>query len=537
MESILINEWNNTRVSYPSNLCLHTLFEEEVVKVPELPAFIDDHTTYTYRELNARVNQLAYALRERGINEGSVVACHFERSSSVVLCILAILKAGGTYLLLDSNLPILRIQYFIDNAEPTLIITDTNLSIGDQIKVPVIEIKDLIQTSYSQKTENPLFAINSENPAYMAYTSGTTGTPKAVLISHKSCVNHIYAFSKMFELSPKDRVPLIASITFDVAIEEMLPPLLSGCVIVDSNPSYNMIKDFDDEIQKNKYTILNLPVPLWHSWSEYLFRNHLPLSESLRLVIVGSDKIYTKHYAEWREIQGADRIQWVAAYGTTETSVTSAFYTTANIDDLTDEVIVPIGKPIANTYIYLLDDHQQPVEIGEIGEIYIGGDGVGLGYYKLPEITAEKFLPNPFCSEPNGRLYRTGDMGRYRADGNIMCLGRHDLQIKIHGLRFELGEIEATLHENKEVKYAHVIMHQHDEDDKSKRLTAFITLKENSTVKHEEMKLLLHQWSNERLHHYVRPHTFVILLELPLTDNGKIDRAHLKKIAIEYKEL
>lgn len=538
MKNVLINEWNKPRVPYPANLCLHTLFEAEVAKVPELPAFIDDDITYTYKELNARTNQLAFSLRERGIKEGTTVACHFKRSSSVVLCILAILKAGGLYLLLDPNIPTLRIQYFIRNAEPILIITDTKLSIGDEFeKIPIIDIEDLMRASYSQRTENPLFIINNENPAYMAYTSGTTGNPKAVLISHRSCVNHVYAFSKMFELNPKDRIPLIASITFDVAIEEMLPPLLSGCVIIASNPSYNLIKDFNDEIQKNKYSVLNLPVPLWHSWSEYLFRDHLPVPESLRLVIVGSDRIYTKHYAEWREIQGADRIQWVTAYGTTETSVTSAFYTTANLDDLTDEVIVPIGKPIANTYLYILDDNQQPVEIGGIGEICIGGDGVGLGYYKLPEITMEKFLPDPFCSEPNGRLYRTGDMGRCRPDGNIICLGRQDLQIKINGLRFELGEIEAALNANQEVKHSYVILHQHDEHERSKRLTAFITLKENSAVTHEAIKLLLHDWSKERLHHYVQPHDFVILQELPLTNSGKVDRAYLKKIAIEYKEL
>lgn len=538
MENILINEWNNTQTSYPSDICIHTLFEEEVIKVPQLTAVMDGQISYTYHELNACINQLAYSLREQGIHEGVVVACHFKQSISVVLCILAILKAGGIYLLIDPNLPARRIEYFIENAEPKLIITDTGFSISDQTEaVPVLHLKNLMQLSRSQKTENPLFIFNNENPAYMAYTSGTTGAPKGVLISHRSCVNHVYAFSKMFGLAPNDRVPMIASITFDVAIEEILPPLMSGCVVIASNPSYRLIKEFNDEIIKNKYTILNLPVPLWHTWAEFLFRNHLPLPESIRLVIVGSDKIYTKHYLEWREIEGAEKIQWVAAYGTTETAVTSSIYRTAHVDDLTDEPMIPIGKPIANTCLYLLDEYRYPVEVGDVGEIYIGGEGVGLGYYKLPEATAEKFLPDPFCEEPNGRMYKTGDMGRYRWDGNMVFLGRQDLQIKIHGLRFELGEIEAILNAHKEVKHAYVVLHQQDEQEESKRLTAFITLKEeNLASSYDEMKLTLHEWSRERLHHFVQPHTFVILLDVPLTNSGKIDRAHLQKIAISYDE-
>lgn len=532
----------NVECYYPSDSNLHTLFEQQVARSPEAIALIDGQTQLNYAFLNNQANQLAYCLRERGVKIGSIVACHLEYASEVVLYTLAILKAGGTYLLLDPALPKHRILFLVENAEPVLIITDTifvddGSTASDTITPPVYTVDELSQAASTQKTENPLLLFDNESPAYLAYTSGSTGKPKGVLISHRSCVNHVYAFSNMFKLNPDDRIPLIASITFDVATEEMLPPLISGGTMVSSSPTYESMLDFNAEILKNKYTILNLPAPLWHTWTEYLARNELPIPESVRVVIVGSDKIYTKHYVEWSRLKGAERVLWVAAYGTTETAVTSSFYTTAHLDDLTDEPLIPIGKPIANTFLYVLDEDLQPVGMGEVGELYVGGHGVGLGYYKRPERTAEKFLPDPFCGEASGRMYRTGDLARYRLDGNFVCLGRKDHQIKINSLRFELGEIEATLIKHPAVQHAFVVMHQHDDDhEESKRLTAFIILKNSSVLKKEEVKLHLHNWSKEKLHRYVCPHAFLILLDVPLTSSGKIDRIHLAKIAIEYKE-
>lgn len=533
--------WNNTNSSYPSDLHLHTLFEEQVRKSPDAMALIDGES-FTYEELNRKANQLAYYLRDHGVNIGSIVSCHLENSLQVVIYILAILKAGGTYLLLDPKLPRERLLYFIENAEVFMVITDTEFKkegLSESIfkSLQVLTAKETNESAQMYNIENLCLPFDYDNPAYLAYTSGTTGKPKAVLISHRSCVNHAYAFSKMLKLSPSDRVPLIASITFDVAIEEMVPPLISGCTLVSTNSTYENIKEFDDEVSRKEYTILNLPSPLWHTWTEYLIRTNGSIPKSLRLVIVGSDRIYTKHYEEWCRLPGAENVHWVGAYGTTETTVTSSFYTTAREDDLSSEAIIPIGKPIANTYFYLLNEKMEPLGVGEVGELYIGGDGIGLGYHKLPEETKKKFLPDPFCDTPNGRMYKTGDMARYRPDGNFVCLGRKDTQIKIRGLRFELGEIEAIINEHDHVQRSYVVMHQKDDEDESKRLTAFITLKEGVKITDEKVKLHLHHWSTEKLHTFVRPHSFVILVELPVTSSGKVDRAHLEKIAIEYKEV
>lgn len=521
---------------YPSDSHLHTLFEKQAAKTPEAIALINGDTVFTYAFLNEESNRLAYILRERGVKIGSIVACHLECSWEVVLYTLSILKVGGAYLLLDPTLPKERLLYIVEDASPVLIITDTAFVCRSLPSPPVYHVNELLCAASNQKTENLSLIFDNESPVYLAYTSGSTGKPKGVLISHRSCLNHAYAFSNMFKLNPTDRIPLIASISFDVATEEMIPPLISGCTMVSSNPSYESMEGFTEEILKNKYTILNLPTPLWHIWTEYLIKHRLPIPESIRVVIVGSDKIYTKHYRDWSRLEGAKNVFWVAAYGTTETTVTSSFYTTIHLDDLTDEPLVPIGKPIANTFLYILDENLQPVKAGESGELYIGGDGVALGYYKLPQMTAEKFLPDPFCGDPSGRMYKTGDMARCRPDGNFVCLGRQDHQIKIHGLRFELEEIEATLNEHEAVHHAFVVMHQEDEEEESKKITAFITIKKALELEHEAIKAHLHHWSKEKLHRYVRPHAFVILLDLPLTSSGKVDRHHLKKIAIEYKE-
>jgi len=526
--------WNNTKADYPSSLNLHKLFEQQVLKSPEAVAFIERENQLTYTMLNQRANQLAYTLKDHGIKTGSIVACHLKTSSEVLLYILAILKAGATYLLLDPALPSKRLVYMIQNADATFVVTDTSFTFENALeKYPLVyTVKELAEKSFVQKSENLDIAIDNENAAYIAYTSGTTGKPKAVLISHRSSVNHAYAFSKKFQLGPDDCIPLIASITFDVAIEEMVPPLITGCKMVSLNPSYGSIHEFNEEVSRNKCTLLNLPAPLWHSWSHYLFANNLPIPENLRIVIVGSDKIYTKHYHEWCQLNKAEKVLWVGAYGTTETAVTSSFYTPTSSDDLTKELLMPIGKPIANTYLYLLDENLKPLKSGEVGELYIGGHGIGEGYHKMPEVTAEKFLPDPFCEEPDGKMYATGDLARYREDGNFVCLGRKDLQIKINGLRFELGEIEAIINQHEDVKHSYVIMHQHDEEEQSKKFIVFITIKENSQAKPEDLKAHLHNWSKDKLPHYVQPHSFIIINELPLTQNGKVDRSHLEKIAL-----
>lgn len=521
--------WNDTQSDYPDSLCVHDLFETQAARKPNTLALIDASQTYTYAQLNEHANQLARTLQQYGVTQESVVGLYFTKSSTVVIYILSVLKAGGTYLLLDPNLPEERLAYFVKNAVPLIIIYDKKMPPAIQQLAKSITTLSFEHTARKMIPENLHTKISSNCLAYIAYTSGSTGNPKGAEITHQSTVNHALAFSRLFNLNETDRIPLMAPTSFDMATEEIIPPLISGCRLVTSANKQNHMPDFHSEIIRQEYTLLNIPAPLWHMWTDYLVKNNKPIPSKLRLVIVGSDKIYTKYLSQWKKLPHADTVDWVAAYGTTETTITSTFYTSAKNDDLSNEPLVPIGKPIANTFLYILDENQQPVPIGAVGELYIGGDGLARGYHRLDDLTAEKFIADPFSNKPGGRMYKTGDMARYRHDGNVVCLGRRDFQVKLNGLRIELGEIETTLLKHPKLKDVAVILYQPDEHEANKRLIAFVVNKK-SNVDTEKIRT----FARRRLHPYMIPHHIIILPELPRTNNGKIDRKTLEKDAVNY---
>ncbi len=513
----------------PDARCIHELFAERARLSSEAIALIDADKQYTYAELDAKTNQLARYLRQQGVGPETIVGCHLSRSTAIVICMLAILKAGGTYLLLDALLPSHRLQYLISNAEPLVVITD-NAFPEHAEKSAVISLTQVEQqANHLAKTPITSAAMPS-NAAYIAYTSGSTGRPKGVIITHQATVNHSRAFAELFGLTNQDRVPLMAPIAFDMATEEILPALMSGCTLIVSASRHTDMPAFTEEIRLEAYTILNIPAPLWHDWTEYLRDNQESIPPSLRLVIVGSDKIYTKRFKDWKTLQGADKVTWVAAYGTTETTVTSSFYTTARQDDLSNEPVIPIGKPIANTMLYILDEHGRPVEAGQVGELCIGGVGVARGYHKLEQTTQERFVPDPFSSQPHARMYKTGDLARAWADGTVVCLGRKDLQVKRNGLRIELGEIEAVLAEHPQVSQAAVILNQQGSREEDKQLIAFFTL----SPEHAHRQILedLKDFAGAHLHRHMIPDSFVQLARLPLNTNGKLDRRALEGYTI-----
>lgn len=522
--------WNETNAVYPDKFCIHELFEEQAARTPDTVALIDGENQYTYAELNTLTNQIARFIRQNYVSNESIVGCYLTRSSAIVILTLAILKAGGCYILLDALTPKPRLNFILSEAEPVLIIFDdqiTGLEVGGRTKS--LTFQDIRRFASSQSGDNLSLHLSNTNTAYIAFTSGSTGRPKGVVITHKSTVNHAYAFSKLFKLSSKDRVPIMAPIGFDMAIEEMIPPLISGCTLIVSKSKFIVMEDFNQEIEDNSYTILNLPVPVWLHWSEYLLANRLAIPQNVRIVIAGSEAIEVKIFKQWKNVARASNVWWVAAYGTTETTITSTFYTTAYADKLEEEPFIPIGKPIANTYAYILDEALQPLPIGKEGELYIGGQGVARGYFHHEGLTKERFISNPFIHERDERIYKTGDLARYRSDGTIVWLGRSDSQIKLYGLRIEPGEIEAILQHASFIKESVVVLRQRNDPGEDKQLVAFITIEPNKSFNEAEVRQLIFH----NLPTLMAPHKYIVLPELPLNSNGKIDRKVLESYSYD----
>jgi amino acid adenylation domain-containing protein len=511
------------RISYPE-ACIHDLLSQQAKKTPNAIAMIDGGVTVTFRELDERTDKLAAILQQKGVGPEVVVGCYLSRSSAIVVCMLSILKAGGAYLMLDSQLPEKRLSFMIADAAPRLILADMALPDGvDHVGVAVYDL-GVLQKRAKGSAPPIKKEVQPDNMAYIAYTSGSTGQPKGVIITHRSTVNHTCSVKKIFQLVPSDRVPLMAPIAFDVVTEEVIPPLLSGSTLIVSTASHTDMAEFTAEIVAERYTILNIPSPMWHTWVEYLAVNDIEIPPSLRLVLVASEKILTKVFNVWKGLKNASNIHWVAAYGTTETTVTSTFYLTAWDDDLTGQPNMPVGLPIANSALYILDETGEPVSGTEVGEIYIAGDGVARGYQNLPDKTKQVFLKDPFSPEPGARMYKTGDQGRRLDIGGFACLGRKDYQVKINGLRIELGEVESVLSAYPDVHDAVVVVRQHDDFEESKELVVFYTTSNKKTVTPTALK----KYAAARLHPQMVPNDYYHIPKFPLTVNEKVDRRALE---------
>jgi amino acid adenylation domain-containing protein len=429
----------------------------------------------TYAELNQRADQLAQQLRALGVGPEVLVGLSIERSLELVIGILGILKAGGAYLPLDPSYPPERLQFMIDDAKPTVILTAEGLS----------------ATDYTDRSDPDLIRrFDPRHLCYLIYTSGSTGRPKGVAISNRSLINHCLAVSAAYGLTEDDRVLQFASISFDVAAEEIFSALLSGASIflpservIDSAGMVRMIED-------EKLTVLNLPAPLWHSWVRELAATGGSVPPCLRLLVVGSEKVSLEAFAAWRDFAPGTRL--INAYGTSETTITSTLYEPeANVVGAS----LPIGRPIANTRVYVLDHRLEPVPTGLPGELYIGGTGVARGYYVRPGLTAERFIPDPFSLDAGARMYRTGDRARLLSTGDLEFLGRSDQQLKMRGYRIEPGEIESALKRHPAVDEALVLAREDSAGDK--QLVAYV-MQSDSQVDGQQAEQLeeeqLSQW-------------------------------------------
>lgn len=501
----LLIAWNDTAEDSIDEIRMHRLFEQQVARTPDAIALVFEERRLTYAELNRRANQLAHYLIALGVGPEVFVGLLLERSPEMIVALLAILKAGGAYVPLDSASPPARLTYILDDAQVSLVVTDRQSA--TRLSENVIYIDD--DAIAKQPDHNPQCCVDGDNAPYVIYTSGSTGAPKGVVLAHHGVCNQIVGMAQAFGIGPESCVLQFASVGFDASVFEIFTALTTGarlCLV--SRETVLSGGRLVEHAQAQNVNVALLPPSLL----TVLSPEEWP---QLTTVISAGEPCPAELAERWSR----DR-RFFNAYGPTETSIVVIVYE----HDRLRAGDPPIGRPLRNTQIYLLDQHLNPAPLGAIGELYIGGVGVGRGYLGRPGLTAEKFIPNPFGNAPGARLYQSGDRARYLPDGNIRFLGRRDEQLKVRGFRIEPGEIEATLKEHAAVADAAVIA------DADQRLIAYVTTGE--TVTDEELRVFVQQ----RLPDYMVPSFFVTLAELPLTPNGKVDRIALRSRATTQTE-
>ncbi|MFM6078410.1 MAG: amino acid adenylation domain-containing protein, partial [Dolichospermum sp.] len=537
----ILENWNNTQQDYPESFCIHELFAQQVIKTPNAIAVKFGNQQLTYTQLNQKANQLANYLQNSGVTSEVLVGLYLERSLDILIAILAILKAGGAYLPLDPKYPQSRLADILDDSQVSIIITQEKLLTspssplqrGETSLSPYqgkIILLDTDLTIISQQNiETPISAIKPENLAYVIYTSGSTGKPKGVMITHQNIVNHASSIIHKYQIDSHDRILQFTTFIFDVAAEEIFPAWLSGAtLIMRPQDMFTNLIEFSEFLGQESLTVVNLPAPYWQEWVLEIDRKVSQIPDNLRLVITGSEQVLPEKLALWQKLvtEKGQNIQWINAYGLTETTITSTVYQLPVNYQLNTTHSVPIGRPIANTEIYILDHNLQPVPIGIPGELHIGGAGLARGYLNRKQLTKEKFISNPIPSSKSSRLYKTGDLARYLPDGNIEFLGRIDYQVKIRGFRVELGEIEAVLAQHSLVKSSAVIVREIQ--PRNKQLVAYVVTEDHSNIQQD-----LRSFLQQKLPDYMLPAFFVRLAELPLTPTGKINRRALSALMLE----
>jgi len=515
----LLVEWNGTKSDCRPDLCVHQLFEAQVERTPGTIAVVFEAEQLTYEELNRRANQLAHHLRALGVGPEVPVAICLERSLEMVIGLLGILKAGGAYLPLDPTYPKERLAFMLKDAQVPVLLTRDQLVAGlPEQAAKIICLDSGWETIARESGENPGGSTLPENLAYVIYTSGSTGQPKGVLVSHGSITNHCRNAQQCYELDSRDVVLQFASLNFDVSLEEILPTLIVGARLVIMGKKVWHPAEFHEKISEFGLTVLNLPTAYWQELArEWAGVTELVPNIQPRLFIVGGDTMLPDVLNLWKRTP-INSSRLLNAYGPTETTITATvFKISGRAGENTTHQRVPIGRPLVGRAIYILDQHGNPVPIGVPGELYIGGASLARGYLNRPELTAEKFIPDPFSAEPGARMYKTGDLARYLPDGNIEFLGRVDHQVKIRGFRIELGEIEAALGQHPAVREAVVLAREDAPGEK--RLVAYVVAEAAA----DELRRFL----KDKLPDPMVPAVFVLLDTLPLLSNGKIDRRAL----------
>jgi len=516
-ERVLV-EWNATQRPIP-RVCVHELVHAQAVRTPAAPAVRFGDTVLTYAELDARAEQLAHALRERGVREGDLVAIAIPRSVELVVGLLAILKSGAAYVPIDVALPRERIELLVRRSQPVIVLTDaTTRATMAELGATLCVHTDAAFVA-AQPCTTPLPAGDPERLVYVIFTSGSTGEPKAVEIRHRSLVNHGLAVQDHYGLGPGDRMLCSASIGFDVAAEQIYPALFHGAeVVVRPDDLLESFAGFDAFVRARALTAMILPTAFWHEWVRYLQERRLEVPPTLRLLSVGTEKALSEILVTWRE-RGAGRVRFIQGYGPTETTVTCTMFRHDAGETTVDPTRpLPIGRPLANNEIYILDATGEPVPVGVPGELCVGGAGLARGYLGRPDLTAERFVAHPLRQGDDARIYKTGDLAYWQPDGQIVYVGRSDFQVKVRGFRVELGEIEALLRSHPGVRESVVVLR-----DEPKRLVAYLVGDPGLAIDELEARC------RAQLPEYMVPAAFVVLDAFPLTHNGKVDRAALPR--------
>ena len=516
----ILFEWNNTVTDFPSDKCLHEIFEEQVARTPQATALVFEGASLTYLELNRQSNRLAHYLRSLGVKPDVRVAICLERSLEMVVTLLAVLKAGGAYVPLDPGYPVERLAYMLEDSGPVALITQGQLAgllTGVNPALPVIDLASAVSVWQNQPETNlPVAGVDllPTHLAYVIYTSGSTGKPKGVMVEHRSLVNRLVWMQSAYGLTASDAVLQKTPFSFDVSVWEFFWPLMVGAKLVMAQPNGHHDPAYlVHAIDQNKITTLHFVPSMLQ-----VFLEQPDLAKCSSLVRVFSSgeglppSLARRFYARL-----PDAVLY-NLYGPTETTVDVTAWTCKPDSTLTT---VPIGKPIANTRAYILDEGGEPVPVGVAGELFIGGVGVARGYLNRPELTVERFLDDPFAAEAGARMYRSGDICRWLPDGNIEHLGRNDFQVKIRGFRIELGEIETRLADHPEVREAVVTACEDTPGDK--RLVAYIVSTAAGKLRDQDLRDLLER----QLPDHMVPASFVFLESMPVTANGKLNRSAL----------
>ncbi|MBG1264976.1 non-ribosomal peptide synthetase [Nostoc sp. WHI] len=522
----LLVEWNDTQADYPQDKCIHQLFEEQVRRTPDAVAVVFENEQLTYHELNCRANQLAHYLRFLGVGADVLVGICVERSPLMIVGLLGILKAGGAYVPLDPEYPTERLSFMLEDAQVSVLLTQQRLVNTLPQHQAQLVCLDTDWHLIAQSSQDNALAqltldiadVQATNLAYVIYTSGSTGQPKGVEIVHRG-VNRLLFGVNYVHLDATQRFLQLAPISFDASTFEIWGALLHGARCVLFPETIPTSKNLGDEIHKHGITILWLTAALFNS----IIDDDSQALSGIEQLLIGGEALSVAHVKRASETLPSTQI--INGYGPTESTTFTCCHPIPRQLETTIESI-SIGRAIANTKIYILDEYLQPVPVNVPGELHIGGAGLARGYLNRPELTNEKFIPNPFDNSKfkiqNSKLYKTGDLARYLPDGNIEYLGRIDNQVKIRGFRIELGEIEAVLSQHDDVQVSCVIAREDTPGEK--QLVAYIVPQKEVTP----TVSVLRQFLSSKLPRYMVPNAFVMLESLPLTPNGKVDRRALK---------
>ncbi|HEY1137112.1 MAG TPA: amino acid adenylation domain-containing protein, partial [Xanthomonadaceae bacterium] len=523
----ILEQFNATATDYPKDTLIHALFEQQAAAQPDAEAVVHEGRHLSYSELNARANQIAHYLLSQGVKPDDRVAICVARGVDMVVGLLGILKAGGAYVPLDPDYPAERLAYMLEDSAPVALLTQATLeerlpaSGLPTLRLDTNDSRALLATHPTHNPEPLAHGLTSRHLAYVIYTSGSTGMPKGVMVEHASAMSFIAGHVRLCALERSDRMLQFASFAFDSSIAEMMPTLSVGATLV-LRPRHLGHDELSGFLETQRISVVDLPTAFWSAWARGLAETPaLSPGSALRLVIVSGESVELHHLQAWRANPNARRCRWLNNYGPTETSVNATAFALDCITDIARMSAVPIGRPVANAKVYILSARGEPVPMGVAGELYIGGDGVARGYLNRPELTAERFVRDPFSADPQARMYRTGDLGRWLPDGNIEYLGRNDFQVKIRGFRIELGEIEARLAACEGVREAVVLAREDEPGDK--RLVAYVVPAAGAAPTAAKLREAL----QPQLPEYMVPSAFVLLDAFPLTPNGKLDRKAL----------